>query len=209
MAIWTTPKTWVVGDVLTAADMNVYVRDNTTYLHDSAGFTLLWDSVDSAVTLPAASITTPTLAQTYKHLLVEMSMRSNAAVAATSVLVRFNADTGANYNASTIAVGTGAVGGAANGSSTDVTNAWSEITGASATANSFSAHSMEVTDYANTSKFKSGFYRVAEVENVAPTWTLRFNQFQWRNAAAISTISFAPASGSFVSGTRISVYGKA
>lgn len=26
---WTTAKTWAVGDVLTAADMNTYVRDNT------------------------------------------------------------------------------------------------------------------------------------------------------------------------------------
>lgn len=33
MASWTTPKTWAVGDILTAADMNTYVRDNTTFLH--------------------------------------------------------------------------------------------------------------------------------------------------------------------------------
>lgn len=26
---WTTPKTWNVGDLLTASDMNTYVRDNT------------------------------------------------------------------------------------------------------------------------------------------------------------------------------------
>lgn len=32
MAIWTTPKTWNVGDILTAADMNTYVRDNTNAL---------------------------------------------------------------------------------------------------------------------------------------------------------------------------------
>lgn len=29
MATWTTPKTWNVGDILTAADMNTYLRDNT------------------------------------------------------------------------------------------------------------------------------------------------------------------------------------
>lgn len=29
---WTTPKTWSVGDVLTAADLNAYVRDNTKWL---------------------------------------------------------------------------------------------------------------------------------------------------------------------------------
>jgi hypothetical protein len=35
VAVWTTPKTWNIGDILTAADMAVYVRDNTTYLYDS------------------------------------------------------------------------------------------------------------------------------------------------------------------------------
>ncbi len=29
---YTTPKTWAVGDVLTAADMNTYVRDNVSFL---------------------------------------------------------------------------------------------------------------------------------------------------------------------------------
>lgn len=29
---WTAPKTWSVGDVLTAADLNTYVRDNAKWL---------------------------------------------------------------------------------------------------------------------------------------------------------------------------------
>lgn len=31
---WTSPKTWNVGDVLTAADMNTYVRDNLLSTHN-------------------------------------------------------------------------------------------------------------------------------------------------------------------------------
>ena len=30
---WSTPKTWAVGDILTASDMNTYVRDNTNFLN--------------------------------------------------------------------------------------------------------------------------------------------------------------------------------
>ena len=30
---WNTPKTWAVGDILTASDMNTYVRDNTDFLN--------------------------------------------------------------------------------------------------------------------------------------------------------------------------------
>ncbi len=34
MAAWTTPHTYIVGEVLTAATMNTFVRDNETYLFD-------------------------------------------------------------------------------------------------------------------------------------------------------------------------------
>ncbi|MEN8172018.1 MAG: hypothetical protein ABFS03_03975 [Chloroflexota bacterium] len=32
--VWTAPKTWAVDEVLTAADMNTYLRDNTEHLFD-------------------------------------------------------------------------------------------------------------------------------------------------------------------------------
>ena len=31
---WTTPKTWVTGEPLTASDMNTHIRDNLDYLKD-------------------------------------------------------------------------------------------------------------------------------------------------------------------------------
>ncbi len=34
MATWTTPRTYVVGEPLAAAVMNIHVRDNLTYLYD-------------------------------------------------------------------------------------------------------------------------------------------------------------------------------
>lgn len=33
---WTAPKTWAAGDIVTAADMNTYVRDNTDYIGNDA-----------------------------------------------------------------------------------------------------------------------------------------------------------------------------
>jgi hypothetical protein len=35
---WTSPKTWAFGEVLTSADMNTYVRDNTQFLFDQPEF---------------------------------------------------------------------------------------------------------------------------------------------------------------------------
>lgn len=34
---WTTPKTWNVGDPMTASDLNTYVRDNTNALAQGMG----------------------------------------------------------------------------------------------------------------------------------------------------------------------------
>ncbi len=31
---WTTPKTWTTGELVRAADMNTYIRDNLEYIHD-------------------------------------------------------------------------------------------------------------------------------------------------------------------------------
>jgi hypothetical protein len=35
---WTNPKTWSFGEVLTSADMNTYVRDNSQFLFDQPEF---------------------------------------------------------------------------------------------------------------------------------------------------------------------------
>lgn len=32
---WTSPRTWVAGEVVTAAELNTHVRDNLNYLHDN------------------------------------------------------------------------------------------------------------------------------------------------------------------------------
>lgn len=65
MASWTAPKTWNVGDVLTASDMDTYVRDNTTFASSATG-TLVQTSqsltgasyADLATVGPAITITT-------------------------------------------------------------------------------------------------------------------------------------------------------
>jgi len=44
---WTAPRTWVVGEVVTAAQMNAHVRDNLVYLKGGAGAI----TIDSGVTV--------------------------------------------------------------------------------------------------------------------------------------------------------------
>lgn len=59
VADWTTPKSWASGDVLTAADMNTYVRDNTPIFYQKVtSYTLTstvaeTDLLQSSITLAA------------------------------------------------------------------------------------------------------------------------------------------------------------
>jgi len=46
---FTTAKTWSVGDVLTAADMNLYVRDNTTWLGTDKPIVRVYHSANESI----------------------------------------------------------------------------------------------------------------------------------------------------------------
>lgn len=60
---WTTPKTWASGDILTASDMNTYVRDNTDYTMNTAMKKLLSTtaSYSSTLTVGGSEVTVTTL----------------------------------------------------------------------------------------------------------------------------------------------------
>jgi hypothetical protein len=50
---WTTPKTWSVAEVLTAANMNTYLRDNTDWLGTSHPHCRVFNS--AAISIPNAT----------------------------------------------------------------------------------------------------------------------------------------------------------
>jgi len=55
---WTSPKSWVSGDMVTAALLNTHVRDNLLYLHGDAGAI----TIGNTLTLPASDPTTDNMA---------------------------------------------------------------------------------------------------------------------------------------------------
>lgn len=57
---WTAPPTWVVQDVLTASQMNTYVRDNETHIYDRWGTTAPHCSVYYAAGTQALAANTVT-----------------------------------------------------------------------------------------------------------------------------------------------------
>lgn len=54
---WTTPRTWVAGEIPTAALLNTHLRDNLTHLYEAQQHTLLSYSVPSTITLASSSDT--------------------------------------------------------------------------------------------------------------------------------------------------------
>lgn len=56
---WTTPKTWIVGDVLTASDMNTYVRDNANALYAVTSITSWTDVATGSGTATSVTVTVP------------------------------------------------------------------------------------------------------------------------------------------------------
>jgi hypothetical protein len=54
---WTTPRTWVAGEIPTAAQLNTHLRDNLTHLYEAQQHTLLSYTVPSTITLASSSDT--------------------------------------------------------------------------------------------------------------------------------------------------------
>lgn len=197
-ASWVTPKTdFNPGDVLTAAEVNNIGTDLGL-----VGLIKIWDSVDAGVTLPAASVTTPTLSQTFKHLVVEISARSSGA--SSFCVMRANADASADYGyVYGGATTTGTVASGTDGTASPRTGMCNPSTAA---ANTVAVTRIVIHDYAQAVAAKSANWTTtqrsaADLIALVGGWT-------WTGTAAIATLTFLPDAGNFVADSRITIYGE-
>lgn len=98
---WTTSKTFVAGDVLTAADLNTYLRDNTTQLYNdlalaTAGLTksmqmvgedLTEHTVHSAGYTDMVTVTATVAAAATTEIIIIVPFRKTAGAAASASLL--------------------------------------------------------------------------------------------------------------------------
>jgi hypothetical protein len=175
---------------------------------------LIWDSVDAGVSLPVASITTPTLPTTYKHLMVKYSLRSDVANFLQDLQVQLGIaggaiDTTTNYNTQRIFTA-----GATAPSGTDNVNVanWFAgiVNGTSADGNSNGQGEFTIISSSLASN-RVGFtgMSIGQVGSTGVTGgnriTLHSGMFK-NTPGAVTSIKFFMAGGNFASG-RISVYG--
>jgi hypothetical protein len=142
----------------------------------------------TTLNVSAASITFSSIPQGYTHLQVRYTAR---ATVNDNTYMRFNGDTGANYSSHYI-YGQGssaASGGLANGTSFFV-----DILTGSAT--SYNAAVVDILDYANTNKYKTARTIAGmDLNGSGNVWLVSGN---WRNTAAITSITLNQSSSSYV-----------
>jgi len=152
----------------------------------------------------ASSITFSSIPSTYTHLQIRGIYRSNRASTADNVGIQFNGDTATNYSSHELyANGTSAL------VSSDVSVAQiyaARASAASIGANIFGGGVIDILDYANTNKYKttrslSGF------DDNSTNGQVWFESGNWRNTAAINSITLFATNGNLTQYSSFALYG--
>ncbi len=146
---------------------------------------------------------------TYQHLFIIGSGAMGGAVVEADLELRFNNDSGANYNE----VNMGGENASALAASAAATNEIlvGQIKGASGTADHASQLQINIPNYKDTVFFKTVMGESGHIPNVTlADFAVKINSGIWEDTAAISRITLLSTTGSagnFVSGSTFSLYG--
>ena len=152
----------------------------------------------------AASVTFSSIPSTYTDLVLKLSTRTDLADTSVNIYTTFNGDTATNYSGTRVANYAGGADSARNSNQTKFSlGPWSE--GTNLTANTFANSELYIPSY-TASQNKPVSVNDA-VENNATSAYVIATANLWRNTAAITSITMAPYSGNFVSGSSFYLYG--
>lgn len=186
---------------------------------DGDGFTeALWDQLvenhnrgvmrplaSTLLASSAASITFSGIAGSWLHLCLMLTARGTNASGFVGLTVRFNGDTGSNYDAQHFSASNTTATAAETFAATGF--ALSGFPAASAPANRFGSVELWVPGYASTDREKvvlatnNRFY-----DDTATNFAVQEGGGWWRSTAAIIEVAFSLSAGSFAAGTRATLY---
>jgi hypothetical protein len=203
---------------IVASKLSGYPSDATKVLlgdgtwHTPA-FAVLADSGvlgGTQATIDTNTILGGNIPQTYSHLKVVIRARSSAAVLADSVYMRVNNDSGTNYDWQYLDA-KGAVVGAGEGL-TDTKGYLGDTVAASSASSRFSTHTFTIPMYVSTlGRFSYSGTSVAANGNATNTsginTVFNFGGEYDGAAVALTRLTFILTGGSFVAGSRVTVYG--
>ena len=199
---WTTPRTWTVGEIVNASIMNTHVRDNLNHLRGA----LLYDDV--RVSTGGWDTGSGGFSGAYAHLIGHLYIRqpNNGGYADDWAMLRFNNDSGTNYNSIMLDVNGG----------TPTANTWKNHNelligkyGITPDVNGYGSIWFCVPDYSVASRDKNVISRWGHKHGTsANEQGVGIMHGHWNSTAAINRISVA---GAFTlnpaSGSRFTLYG--
>lgn len=190
-----------VGDVFTADPMwNTYLRDNMNkgVVRPIAQATLAAD---------AASIDFASIAADWEHLLLVVYARSAIAATGDDLLVRFNGDTGTNYNLQVLdASGTTVTATETIGTGSGLLIG--RCPGANAPTLAFGHAEARIPHYAGATNHKAlSAYSSRRTADASGGQSVHLSGGQWKSAAAITQVTLRANGGNLVAGTRATLYG--
>jgi len=180
------------------------------------GFSGDWALLGRATaTTSTSSLSISGIAQTYKHLWIISSLRTDRGAINDAAKITFNGvGSGVNYRYARQEANGNGITYSDRG---QTTTAWEgfmgEIPGGSgSTANSFGFTIYQLFNYSSSSITKSAFLRGGNNQNAAAGTSgaanLMNGSFAWNQTAAITDIVVTPYTGpNFVAGSIVSVYG--
>ncbi len=149
----------------------------------------------------AASVTFSSIPGTYTHLQIRAILKNTSS--SNFAAMRFNSDTGSNYNAHYLD-GDGASVSA--GGSANYDRSYFGYTSTSSQTHIFGASVIDILDYKDTNKFKTVRILTGVDVNGSGGY-MEFSSSAWRSTSAITDINIFFSSNNFAEYTHIALYG--
>lgn len=212
-----------VGDLIVGGTSGATTRlgvGSTGQVLTVAAGTAAWEAPSSAtsafqkisetiLSASAASVTFGSIPQTYRHLVLKINARCDAAATNEQLLLQFNGDSTASYDTQYMgANGTTVYGGESIGATSIVVGNVEGTTNTQVTDAAYTE--VTVVDYARTTWRKTcktfGSLNLSDI-NGGNHYTLAGSGW-YRNAAAVTSVTlFAGGSANLVTGSVFSLYG--
>lgn len=157
---------------------------------------------------PAASVTFTGIPQIFRNLMIWCQVRTDNASESDGFLLRFNNDTGANYDWQRLQGNSATVTAVAARANTFIQAG--SVDAANARANNFSLTEMHISGYARNDAEKWVITFSGTFGDVSADTDLNviLRAGRWRNTTPISSITLLPQTGTnLVSGSRFQLYG--
>ena len=156
----------------------------------------------------ASSWTATSISSSYDHLLVKVSARTDQAAVIAGMSMQFNSAT-TDYSETRITVSS-ATPASSRKTGESILRAWGNACGANALADTFSATTVWIPNYANTANYKSFTSQTVLPNNSVAdgNWYLMLGAGLWSDTSALSQIDVSMVSGDdFVQYSTFTLYG--